>query len=70
MQNLKSFIQNSGFLPEEIELITRNFNQKRLEKHGFFVKEEPNLLLLVTLHYIVSMLGIRPRHLSRLRKKV
>jgi CRP/FNR family transcriptional regulator, anaerobic regulatory protein len=40
MQNLKSFFQNSGFLPDEIELITSKFKEKKLDKHVFFVKED------------------------------
>jgi CRP-like cAMP-binding protein len=39
--------------------------EQRYEK---FLKEEPELLQQVPLQYIASMLGITPRHLSRLRK--
>ncbi len=40
--------------------------EQRYEK---FCKEEPDMLQQVPLQYIASMLGITPRHLSRLRKK-
>ncbi len=40
--------------------------EQRYEK---VLKEEPELLQQVPLQYIASMLGITPRHLSRLRNK-
>lgn len=50
----------------KFDLITLSAEQ-RYEK---LLKDEPELLQLVPLQYIASMLGISPRHLSRLRKNV
>lgn len=50
----------------KFDLITLTAEQ-RYEK---LLKEEPELLQQVPLQYIASMLGITPRHLSRLRAKV
>ncbi|PXY42276.1 Crp/Fnr family transcriptional regulator [Flavobacterium cheongpyeongense] len=41
--------------------------EQRYEK---LLKEEPELLQQVPLQYIASILGITPRHLSRLRNKI
>lgn len=41
--------------------------EQRYEK---LLKDEPELLQQVPLQYIASMLGITPRHLSRLRNKM
>jgi CRP-like cAMP-binding protein len=41
--------------------------EQRYEK---VMREEPELLQQVPLQYIASMLGITPRHLSRLRNKI
>jgi CRP-like cAMP-binding protein len=49
-----------------LELITYTAEQ-RYEK---ILKEAPELLQRAPLHYIASMIGITPRHLSRLRKKI
>lgn len=49
----------------KFDLITLNAEQ-RYQK---LLAEEPELLLQVPLQYIASMLGITPRHLSRLRGK-
>lgn len=49
----------------KFDLITLTAEQ-RYEK---VMKEEPELLQQVPLQYIASMLGITPRHLSRLRTK-
>lgn len=40
------------------------------ERYEKVLREEPELLQQVPLQYIASMLGITPRHLSRLRNKV
>jgi CRP-like cAMP-binding protein len=50
----------------KFDLITLSAEQ-RYEK---VMREEPELLQQVPLQYIASMLGITPRHLSRLRKKM
>jgi CRP-like cAMP-binding protein len=50
----------------KFDLITLNAEQ-RYEK---MLKEEPELLQQIPLQYIASMLGITPRHLSRLRNKI
>lgn len=50
----------------KFDLITLTAEQ-RYEK---VLQEEPELLQQVPLQYIASMLGITPRHLSRLRKKM
>ncbi|AEE52806.1 putative transcriptional regulator, Crp/Fnr family [Haliscomenobacter hydrossis DSM 1100] len=50
----------------KFDLITLTAEQ-RYEK---LLKEEPALLQQVPLQYIASMLGMTPRHLSRLRAKV
>lgn len=39
------------------------------ERYEKLLKDEPELLQQVPLQYIASMLGITPRHLSRLRRK-
>lgn len=39
------------------------------QRYDKLLKEEPELLRQIPLQYIASMLGITPRHLSRLRKK-
>lgn len=41
--------------------------EQRYEK---LLREEPELLQAVSLQYIASMLGMTPRHLSRLRAKI
>jgi CRP/FNR family transcriptional regulator, anaerobic regulatory protein len=51
---------------DRFDLITLTAEQ-RYEK---LIKEEPALLQQVPLQYIASMLGITPRHLSRLRTKI
>ena len=48
------------------DLITLSAEQ-RYEK---ILKEEPEILQQVPLQYIASMIGITPRHLSRLRGKI
>jgi len=48
------------------DLITLS-SEERYEK---LLKGEPNLLQQVPLQYIASMLGMTPRHLSRLRAKI
>jgi CRP/FNR family transcriptional regulator, anaerobic regulatory protein len=48
------------------DLITLSAEQ-RYEK---ILKEEPELLKQVPLQYIASMIGVTPRHLSRLRGKI
>lgn len=48
------------------DLITLT-SEQRYEK---LIKEEPELLQQVPLQYIASMLGMTPRHLSRLRAKI
>jgi CRP-like cAMP-binding protein len=50
----------------KFDLITLTAEQ-RYEK---VMREEPELLQQVPLQYIASMLGITPRHLSRLRKNI
>lgn len=50
----------------KFDLITLTAEQ-RYEK---VLNEEPELLQQVPLQYIASMLGITPRHLSRLRRKI
>jgi CRP-like cAMP-binding protein len=50
----------------KFDLITLSAEQ-RYEK---LLREEPELLQQVPLQYIASMLGITPRHLSRLRKNI
>jgi CRP-like cAMP-binding protein len=40
------------------------------ERYDKLLREDPNLLQQVPLQYIASMLGMTPRHLSRLRAKV
>lgn len=54
-------IDNSKF-----DLITLTA-EERYEK---LLNEEPELLQQVPLQYIASMLGVTPRHLSRLRNKI
>ena len=50
----------------KFDLITLTAEQ-RYEK---LLRDEPELLQLVPLQFIASMLGISPRHLSRLRKNI
>lgn len=50
---------------DRIDLITLTA-EERYEK---LLKKEPEVLRTVPLHYIASMLGMSPRHLSRLRAK-
>ncbi|HVO75852.1 MAG TPA: Crp/Fnr family transcriptional regulator [Ignavibacteriaceae bacterium] len=40
------------------------------EKYFLLVKEQPQLLQRVSLHFIASYLGIEPESLSRLRKRI
>jgi CRP-like cAMP-binding protein len=40
------------------------------ERYAKLLEEEPELLQKIPLQYIASMLGITPRHLSRLRNKI
>lgn len=54
-------IDNSRF-----DLITLNAEQ-RYEK---LLQEEPHLLQQIPLQYLASILGITPRHLSRIRKNI
>jgi len=49
-----------------LELLTLNAEQ-RYEK---LLQEEPHLLQQIPLQYLASILGITPRHLSRLRKNI
>lgn len=49
-----------------LELITLSAEQR----YDKVLKDEPELLQKVPLQYIASILGITPRHLSRLRKNI
>lgn len=49
-----------------LDLITLTAEQRYVK----LLKEEPELLQKVPLQYIASMLGVTPRHLSRLRNKI
>ncbi|WP_128545029.1 Crp/Fnr family transcriptional regulator [Larkinella soli] len=40
------------------------------ERYQKLLTEEPQLLQLVPQHYLASILGVTPRHLSRIRKQV
>ncbi|MGC4039572.1 MAG: Crp/Fnr family transcriptional regulator [Flavobacterium sp.] len=40
------------------------------QRYEFLMQNEPHTLQLVPLQYISSMLGITPRHLSRIRKNI
>lgn len=40
------------------------------QRYEFLMKNEPHILQLVPLQYLSSMLGITPRHLSRIRKNI
>lgn len=48
------------------DLITLTAEQRYLK----LLKEDPDFLQKVPLQYIASMLGVTPRHLSRLRNKI
>jgi len=37
------------------------------ERYAFLMKEEPELLRQIPLQYLASILGVTPRHLSRIR---
>ncbi|MBS1598842.1 MAG: Crp/Fnr family transcriptional regulator [Bacteroidetes bacterium] len=39
------------------------------ERYALLVKEEPDLLQQIPLQYLASILGVTPRHLSRIRNK-
>jgi CRP-like cAMP-binding protein len=40
------------------------------QRYHKLLEEEPHLLQQIPLHYLASMLGVTPRHLSRIRKTV
>lgn len=40
------------------------------QRYEFLLKQEPHLLQQIPLQYLSSMLGITPRHLSRIRKNI
>jgi CRP-like cAMP-binding protein len=40
------------------------------ERYALLMKEEPNLLQQVPLQYLASILGVTPRHLSRIRNNL
>jgi len=50
----------------KIDLITLNAE----DRYAKMMKEEPEILQQVPLQYIASMMGMTPRHLSRLRGKM
>lgn len=50
----------------KMDLITLTAEQR----YDKLLKEEPELLQQVPLQYLASMLGVTPRHLSRLRQKI
>lgn len=56
-----SCIDNSRF-----DFITLNAEQR----YAKMLAEEPHLIQQIPLQYLASMLGVTPRHLSRLRKKI
>lgn len=40
------------------------------ERYAKMLREEPHLLQQIPLQYLASMLGVTPRHLSRIRKNI
>ena len=40
------------------------------ERYALLLKEEPKLLLQIPLQYLASILGVTPRHLSRIRNNI
>jgi hypothetical protein len=50
----------------KIDLITLSAE----DRYAKMMKEEPEILQQVPLQYIASMMGMTPRHLSRLRGKM
>lgn len=49
-----------------LDLITLN-SEQRYEK---MIREEPHLIQQIPLQYLASILGVTPRHLSRIRKNI
>ncbi|MGB8320717.1 MAG: cyclic nucleotide-binding domain-containing protein [Ignavibacteriaceae bacterium] len=81
----KNFYRTNDELPKfkksHDEKVQRNhyYTLKRLsiaksatpeEKYILFLKEQPQLLQRIPLHFIASYLGIEPESLSRLRKRI
>jgi len=40
------------------------------ERYALLLKEEPKLLQQIPLQYLASILGVTPRHLSRIRNNI
>jgi signal-transduction protein with cAMP-binding, CBS, and nucleotidyltransferase domain len=63
-----------GFLERSINMLDSNRQDMIVlsgeERYAKLLKKEPNLLQAVPLRYLASMLGITPRHLSRIRKNI
>lgn len=63
-----------GILEEQINCIDQSrFNLLTLtaeERYQRLITEEPRLLQDVPLHHLASILGVTPRHLSRIRSQV
>lgn len=66
-------IMNSAFFKLNTQLQSRLValsNMKSVEKYRLFLKEYPNLLNRVPLHYIANFLGMTPTQLSRARREL
>lgn len=64
----RSILENNmvGYEHRVYQLLTTNADERYLN----FQKEYPQFISQVPQKYIASMLGIEPRHLSRIRKKI
>ncbi len=63
-----------GMLEYQIVCIDQSRNalltQTAEERYRHLLRDEPHLLQRVPLQYLASVLGITPRHLSRIRKQI
>lgn len=79
LQNLKNESQAfRSFYIKALEDLTIAMDETRSnliiltaeERYALLIKEEPTLLQQIPLQYLASILGVTPRHLSRIRNNI